>query len=579
MSLPSAEKPVPSPPPARPRRIGRSKKFLLWMVGFIVVGIGVGSLAKPAYRQMKVVRSRRAAAVGESLITAGQFEDAARQARLALELAPAEPDSLRLAGRISAIGMRQEALGYWQSYLATGRASASERLEIAELAVRMGRTDVARPLLEALVRDSPQDRHVWRLLQRHVRNLGDIRQAMALARMVVARFPGDAEAEVELADLLLISGDPKAREEGRRILWGVAMVPSGLQPRAVSILMGQSLLSPGDATTLSRVLANPGGTNGAGVELLRGRLQLLSHPEQRLEIISKVTATVPTNAPVQEVCELVLWLTDVGALEQAGPFLPSDRCRTNLLLMAGQLDYLVTTGRDEELRRVLDEPGSVLDPGMRSAAEGALAAKRGRREEAERAFRGALDSGAARIQLIAPFVAREAERHGFMEIAVQALQIGMDAPGRALMNGRQILRILEKNPDSTQALLTLRKLNAALPGEDGVIAERLWLELMAGENTAWALPEATRLAASKPTDPSLRAALALARWRHGDASLALTTIEDGLTDTESMPVRFRVAYTAILGANEQREAARRIARTLTQGTLRQHAENLVAPWR
>jgi hypothetical protein len=103
--------------------------------------------------------------------------------------------------------------------------------------------------------------------------------------------------------------------------------------------------------------------------------------------------------------------------------------------------------------------------------------------------------------------------------------------------------------------------------------------LLAGENAAWALPEATRLAAAKPDDASLRAALALARWRNGDTSRSLPTIEEGLTDAESMPVRFRVAYTAILGANDQREAARRIARTLPQGSLRQHAEKLVAPWR
>lgn len=579
MSPPTATRPIPPAASGGARRIGRSKKFLLWMVGLIVVGLGMAAVAKPAYRQLKTVRSRRAAGLGEGLLAAGRLEEAARQARLALELAPAEPTSLRLAGRISAVGMRPEALAYWQSYLATGKALPAERLEVAELAVRMGRTDVARPLLEVLVRESPQDRHVWRLLQRHVRNLGDIRQALALARMVVAKFPGESEAEVELADLLVLSGDPRSREEGRRILWGVAMVPSAIQPFAASILLGQSLLSPVEAETLSRVLGNPGGTNARGVTLLRGRLQLVAHPERRLEVISKVTSSVPTNAPITEVCELVLWLTDVGALESAGPFLPSDRCRTNLLLMAGQLDYLVSTGRDEELRRVLDDPGSVVDPGMRSAAEGALAAKRGRREEAERAFRGALDSGAARIQLIAPFVAREAERHGFIEVAVQALQIGMDAPGRALTNGRQILRLLEKNPDSTQALMTLRKLNAALPGEDAVTEERLWLELLAGENTAWALPEATRLAAAKPDDASLRAALALARWRSGDTTRALATIEEGLSDAESMPVRFRVAYTAILGANDQREAARRIARTLSQGSLRQPAEKLVAPWR
>jgi tetratricopeptide (TPR) repeat protein len=579
MSSPADKSPIPVPSSGGARRVGRSKKFLLWMVGLIVVGLGIAALAKPSYRQMKAVRARRAAALGESHLAAGRLEEAARQARLALELAPAEPTSLRLAGRISAMGMRPEALAYWQSYMVTGNALPSERLEVAELAVRLGRTDVARSLLEALVRESPQDRHVWRLLQRHVRNLGDIRQAVSLARMVVAKFPGDTEAEVELADLLVLSGDPKSREEGRRILWGVAMVPSAIQPSAASILLGQSLLSPVDAETLSRILGTPGGTNAPGVHLLRGRLQLLAHPERRQEVITKVTSTVPTNAPVAEVCELVLWLTDVGALEYAGPFLPSDRCRTNLLLMAGQLDYLVSTGRDEQLRRVLDDPGSVLDPGMRSAAEGALAARRGRREEAERAFRGALDSGATRIHLIAPFVAREAERHGFTEVAVQALQIGMDAPGRALANGRQILRLLERNPDSTQALLTLRKLNAALPGEDAVVAERLWLELLAGENAAWALPEATRLAAAKPDDASLRAALALARWRNGDTSRSLPTIEEGLTDAESMPVRFRVAYTAILGANDQREAARRIARTLPQGSLRQHAEKLVAPWR
>lgn len=571
----------PSAPPSGrwpPRRLERSRLFLFLVVILVVLGTAVGLGARPAYRAVKQLRARRAAAAGELALKAGDPEAAARQARLALGLAPEDPEVLRLAGRVSARGVQPEALRYFQGFLARGTPTWAERLEVAECAVRLGRVDVARVLLDALVRENPGDRGLWRLRIRVARMIGDRAGVVSVARAVTDRFPGDREAERDLGEALLVTGDATAREEGRRILWGVAGTGGTDGERAVEVLLGAGLLQPPEADTLSRLIPRTG-TNALRGGLLHGRLQLAAHPDRRAEILARTTQLVPTNGPVPEVSLLVMWLSEVNGLEAARAHLPRERCRTNLLLMAAQLDCLVETGREAELREVLAEPDSVLDAGMRAAAEGALLARQGQREAAERAFEAALEGGSTRLLLVAPFVAREAERHGLVRPAVKAWRAVMQVPGRGLEAGRRVLRLLDASPDQMEALEILRQLNAQLPGEDGIVLERAWLEAVVGQNLDWALDEARRLMALRPKDPSVRAVLALALLRSGKPGDALTVIEEPGMDLETAPMRLRVSYVAILGANGQREAARRLARTLPQGGMRQQVEALVSPWR
>lgn len=574
--------PVWSPDPAgrRPRRFGRSLRFVLILACLMGLGLVIQAVARPAYRKVKVLRGRSEARQAMELFAAEKLEEAARHSRLAYEFAPEEPEVLRVVARLSARLRHRDAFARYRALIATGTAEFTDRLQMAEIAVQTGRTDAARPLLTALMKEAPTDRAVWQLAQQQVRQLGDLTQAIRLARVVVARFEGEAEAEFELATLLLLSAEPARIEEGIRILWGLALTPSTIQRNAVAILSRWPNLKPSEAETLARVLDGSSGSTPQSLTtvLLTCQLRLRSHPEKRQEWLSLALRFVPTNAPVPEVCDLMLWLGEHDAVSLADAYLPADRCRTNFPLMAARLDYLIGTGQDQELQRVVSDLDNVLDPGTRAAAQGALAARRGRRDEAERAFLGALNGAGARAKLVAPFVAREAERHGFNAVAVQALQMQMGTPGAGLDATRRILRLLKTEPDLQEALVTLRRLHVLLPGDDTVALERAWLELFFGENSEWAVAELKRLSGERPSDAPLRSALALAHWRTGNFAEALALIERSAPDPATMSAREKVVYALVLGANNQREAARRVARMIPRESMRKQFDELLAPW-
>ena len=353
---------------------------------------------------------------------------------------------------------------------------------------------------------------------------------------------------------------------------------TALDEQAAQTLAGLPDLKPAEAETLARVLESSA-TNSLSRSLLSLQLRILSQPARTNEWFEKALALVPTNGPVPEVCQLVLWLTERNGLAFAGGHVPEARCRTNLLLMVARLDYLVGINDSAGLASAVGDSGNVLDPGMRSAATGALASKQGRRDEAERAFRAALDAGGSRVMLVAPFVAREAERQGYNAVAVQALQLAMETPGREMDAARRILRLLENDPNPAQGLATMRRLHSKLPTDETIVLERAWQELLAGENSAWALAELQRLAGARPEDGGVRFALALAEWRNGRASEALTTMEKVPVELESLTPRQRVVYAVVLGANDQREAARRVVRGIPAGPGAATYEALLQPWR
>lgn len=553
-------------------------RFVLILACLTGLAVMIQALARPTYRKVKVLRARSAAREATKLMAADKLEEASRHSRLAYEFAPEEPDVLRVVARLSTRLGHPEAFARHQAFAATGKADLTDRMEMAELAVRTGRTDAARPLLTALMKEVPTDRRVWRLAQRQVRQLGDLRQAIQLARVVVSRFASDSEAEFELATLLLLTGEPASVEEGTRILWGVALSPSPSQRNAVATLARQPGLKPSEAETLARVLdGSAGSSDSLTTVLLSCQLRLRSHPEKRQEWLARALRSVPTNAPVPEVCELVLWLGEQDAVALADAYLPPERCRTNFPLMAARLDYLMGMGREEEFRQAVFDPANVLDPGTRAAAQGAQAARLGRRDEAERAFRGALNGAGTRFYVVAPLVAREAERHGFNSVAVRALQLQMSTPGAGLEAARRILRLLKTEPDLREALVTLRRLHDLLPGDDTVALERAWHELFMGENSEWALAELKRRSGERPSDASLLPALAFAHWRAGNAAEALVTIESTSPDPARMSTREKVVYALLLGANNQREAGRRVARMIPQESMRKQFGELLAP--
>ena len=125
---------------------------------------------------------------------------------------------------------------------------------------------------------------------------------------------------------------------------------------------------------------------------------------------------------------------------------------------------------------------------------------------------------------------------------------------------------------------TLQRLNLFMPGDDHVAGERAWLEAVFGDQTEWAMATMDRLMTTHPDQPEWRFGLALAKWRKGDAATALNLLEESAPAWDRLEPRWQVVYVVLLGANRQREAARRFARQIPLERLRLQEKALLTGW-
>ena len=570
----------PRPVTSKTRRLSGSRRFgrrvILVLVVVLGLSIPAGIFALPLYRSVKAIRGRSAAKQGELLMKSGQIEPAVQKLRLAYRFAPRDPEVLRSVARMNATLRSPDTLSFYEALLATGQAGFPDRVAATEVALWSERREVAGAWIQALVKEAPRERVVWRLAQEHEIRFGRISTAIELARHVAALFPSDAEAELELGSLLLRTSDRRRREEGLRLLWSIALGRTPWREEAAQRLAQQPELRTTEAGTLARILeAIP--DSPLSRRLVVAQLQVRAHPESREECAAKVIGWLGPDPPVEDVLGVVNWLEHHGTLRLAGPILPEERCRTNRALMGARVDFLVATEKEAELEALLATPSDVFDDALRAASRGAMQGKLGRKAAAERAFVDAIETG-GRMDLAMPFVAREAERIGATDVAVRALRRWMEVTGSAMPAGRRLAELLETLPDMIGRRDALRRLNELVPAEEWVIQELVWAELFTDGNFDWARRECDRWQKQRPEDRSGRMAGALGKWRAGDAVGALALMESGPLDPDTMDVREKAAGAIVLGANGRREAARQMIRSIPKAQLKLQMEQLLRPF-
>lgn len=201
--------------------------WLRALVLLIALGIGGFLWGKPLYAAYKVRRGLAKVPAIESAMKSGNFNAASIDMRMALVLAPGEPEVWRLAARFCAATGSPDGLGYWERLADTPDFSREERLEFVEYAHRMGRVDLVAKHLTVLLADKEVPPRIWRLAVGHLRGRGEVLQAVAAARSWLERDPLNEEAQFGLGETALQHPDVAVRKEGRGLLWTMAVGKGG----------------------------------------------------------------------------------------------------------------------------------------------------------------------------------------------------------------------------------------------------------------------------------------------------------------------------------------------------------------
>jgi len=561
----------------RPRRrstSGRIFRFLGWAT---VLALALGAGAKPAYRLAKAWNARGKAREVESRIASRDFDGTFDLVKTAVRLAPDDPEVLRATARFLSLGRAEEAVSYWQKYLAVAGqgADAQERSEYVEAALTANRLDLSRPMLADLVKASPKNPVLLRLLVRQHLLLRDIPRATRTARFLLTQEPGNRQSQLLLGTVLLEYPPGPLRDEGRRLVWSLVAEGGDAAVEAALQLSGIPDLKRSEADTVFRRLSsqtNPPLAIRLALTSTRMKFPLDDQASPVDELLSSLDPAADRAATYQ-VCE---WLLR-NAASRLPDWLPERMARTNTNLQMIRCEGLASAGLWKELEAILSEEKPGLTPGAVRYFRGRGSAAAGRRNEAESEYKAAVESAGDDRRWL-PVLARTAEAQGMTNAALAAWEALLGDSRHSVEAARQVSRMAKSMDDLTLFHRSVRRLANFFSSDESFAAEAAILDLLFEEETAKATKTLEGLHESQPDRIEWRVGLALARLRAGDPSSGLGLLEGSDFDFDRVNPRAKAVYVALLGASGQRESARRMARRVPIDLLHLQEKPLVAPW-
>ncbi len=552
-----------------------SKRFV-WLLALLgVIALTCFFTARPAYRFIKVQRALQMLPQAEEDLRSGNAErlsEAGRVVRTVVGLAPSEPRVLRLvASYCSKVGSA-EGLNYWQQLLTTPSATHEDHLRYLDLCLAFNRSDLAGPHLQGLLKTAPTDPDYLRLQVRMVRGTGSPTEAIVAAREWVKARPEDPEALFALGTFKTGSTIEEERARGRRILWGLAVGQGPFRDPSIDVLAPSTELTDTECQILLKSLA---GRTDRRTTILT--LQLRLEPGRRAERIDAMAKAALADGSLPALAEAAAWFADHGELGRVLEMLPKDKIEKNMALVTARLQALLELGRLDEVQPYLDMSEPPVESYMLHCLRAAAAQKSSRPQLVLGHFENAITACSnqpSRLQ----FVAGYAERVGQPRAAIAAHESLMRWPQLTFSSGREILRLVKPLRDTKLVAGTLRRLSQFMPSDDSLFVADTYYGLLLGESQPDARARLSRLMAADPKDFTFPFLLALGELRNGDPMKALAFMEGSEVDWTKAEPRVKAVYAAALGAGNQREAARQMARRIDLTVLTAEERQLIKEW-
>jgi len=562
--------------PTGGRRIGYSKRLLIFLVLLVMAGT-VGSLTvRPLYRLVRLKRSRIAAEDSIRLLERGKSAEALNKARVAAMLAPGEAASLRAMARVAESLAASDSMEFQRALVNSSDCLREDLVRGVREAVRTQSVDIGFQWIQRLLREDPGDPEIWLLLNENLRQAGVVARLVAATEEACRRFPDNPRLALDHAQALLQSRDSRSTADATATLWRLTAEPSAVQLPAIQWLLRSPNLRPAEVEKLLELLDRSESSSFAH-RFLAAKSRVERALGDRPLVIDRFLGSIPSNLEQGQRVAVAQWLMEAGETSRARRVLDEVSEEPTLPLILTRIDCLFASGSMAELKSVA-ESRSLPNP-IQLAVRGAILLREGRKEEGELLLREALAKGRPYSELVAPFVRRHGEAAGIPALGIAALNTLLGIPGPDLNAARTLLRIHSKDRSLRPSVAVLRHLNKRLPSENSILLERVWMELILGENLDWATTQITEISKKAPDNLEVKYAMALAHWRAGKPDLALNLIESTEQDPSKLSPRQRAAYLLCLGAGGNREAARRMAQGLPANDLRIELEALIAPYR
>lgn len=542
----------------------------------IVVGLLVFFFRRPAMDQLRAWKSNKVIEEAESEYRAGRLIEVHRKLQVALQLAPQNPKVQRLAAKFYTEVNVPEALNHWQIVITAPNARVEDRLAYVDACLKFLRSDLASAEINSLESTISKSPDFLRRVVRYLILVNDFAGAVPYAREAQVTNPRDEEFEFLLGLCLVRSQRGDWVQEGRRLLFGIA-IASGAQQLAAS----RELISTGSLTTvegrqIARAMERRTDLTFSDRLEIAG-LRMGSDGSERERIAQSLVAEMPPKDDEERVA-YAAWTLRMQLPKVATTFL-KPLGTTNESLVVLRVEALTQdkdwTGLAEALER-----DAALVPRATAAGAKAMAAKaKGENDQVSAIFLSAIDSipsSAGRnwteqLTVLSHWAERTGQTNLAMKSLLPLLQVRSVLPSAA----RRILT-LSAGVDSLELTLpTLRALRGYAPNDRSVQVAFAHVALLLNENVEDAANAASELLASAPDNASIRILMAFARLRQGKPTEALEVLEEGGLDSSTIDPRMKALVASIRYAAGQRDAARQLVREIPPSALKLEERKLL----
>jgi uncharacterized protein HemY len=539
---------------------------LIWpilLVAVIVAIVGYCA-AKPVYRAIKSVRGARLAREGEKSLDSRSLEAAGRSLKLALSVAPKNPEVLRLAARYCTYTSRTDALNYWQMLVGTPDATLADQQQFVLYCQDLGRFDLAAQTLEGLSGQWLRDRSTQLLIIKQAVAIGNTSLAEEIAVTNLAVFPADPDFQFAFASAALARRDLAQTPRSIQLLRALAHGKSEQQIPALRLLASTEALPVADAEWAAAELK--GRTNAPiGDVLLAYDVLGRVHAEKRLDYLRDAVAWVTPNGRVANIAAVITWLRGHGSPGLAMTLISDSRAATNEALTMLNVELLGSQGKWPQIETAVSQTNSPLSPLSKASIRAVLAVNRGDDAAADAAIYEAHRLAGNRLESL-----EEISRLAFalgrakagLEVAVRLLA----DPRTRVFTAEALLRIARKRDDYEIERLVFRNVAAELGSR--ALEEKAYVEILDGENPATVSQELAELLKTQPERASLRAVAAFAAFKSNKADDALRLMESSGVDWQRQEARWQLIHAMVLQAGKMKTASRSVAAQINPSTLR-----------
>lgn len=550
-----------------------SKKFVWLLAILLVLGLAGFFAARPVYKIVKTKRALSLAAQVEANMKAGQWDEALQGLRVILELAPTQPKVLRLAAEYCTSRASADGINYWQMLLATPEGTRADLLAYLDLCLNFNRTDIAVPQLESLLATNRDDPELLRLYVRSLHASAAPSLAIQAARHWLEIRPADDEAQFTLGMLLPSSAtNSETWPEGRSLLWSLAVGQGRFHESAVDALVQNADLTPAECQVLLKSFKDR-----ADRRLTVLKLKVRIEPSRRAELVNAFVQSAKASGTPEALAEAATWFADAGEIDRVLEILPEEKAGKIPVLLTARLQALLEKNRLTEVQPYLEMENPPVEIYMLHCLQALAAQKAGRPQLVLGHFESALAACTNQPAKL-HFVAGYAERIGQPRAAVAAYERLMRWPPLTLTAGKEIMRLLGPLDDAKASREVLRRLEQFLPGDESLFLASAYFGFLLREHLPNARATLAQNVKDHPANALYRTVLALGELQEGNAPKALSLVEGIEVDWTQAEPRMKAIYAAVLGANQQREAARQMARRIDLTALRSEEKELIKEW-